>query len=76
VAESNREPQGRTGPIHRSPATEAGNDSKKECCRRERPMTVQKVVPRLVHLRALVTDPPALLRSNNAGIVVSRALNG
>ncbi|MEY3988670.1 MAG: hypothetical protein RIS81_1038 [Actinomycetota bacterium] len=39
-------------------------------------MTVQKVVPRLVHLGALVTDPPALLRSNNAGIVVSRALNG
>ncbi len=25
---------------------------------------------------ALVTDPPALLRSDNVGIVVSRALNG
>jgi hypothetical protein len=29
VSESTREPQGRTGPIHRSPATEAEDDSGK-----------------------------------------------
>ena len=45
VSERHREPQGRTGPIHRSPATEAEDGSREDGWRRERPLTVRKDEP-------------------------------